>query len=73
MLSLFVALLLLYYCCVGARSLTLSSMIRGKMFGDQRGLLFRAEARRFLILAAVAYLLTVLWTAAVTWIRILLF
>ena len=72
-LSALTALSLPTYCLLGSGSIGLSSMIRGRMFGNQRGLLFRVEVRRFLIRAAVALLMTLLWTACSAWVQTFIF
>ena len=71
LLSALIALTLAVYCVLGAKIMNLSSMIRGKMFGNQRGILFQVEVRRFLIQTAAALLLTLLWTAGAAWAQIL--
>lgn len=67
------SLTILFYCSLCAKSMALSSMIRSKMFGNQRALLYPIELRRFLILAAVSLIVTLAWTACTAAFHWLLF
>ena len=63
-LSLTHSLVLMLYCSFAGKSMSLSSMMRSKLFGAQRGLLYPVETRRFLLRAALMLGVTAIWTAA---------
>ena len=63
-LSLLAALVLLLFSLFEERSMTLAAMMRGKLFGAQRGLLYPVETRRFLLLSLAMAGVTLAVTAA---------